>query len=147
MIKQTIQKTQIEAMKAKDTFKVQALRYILAQIQDKEIDLRRQLSEDETIKVLRNEAKKLNESISAFKNAGRTDLQTESQKQLDILNVYLPKELSDDVLIDKIKEVIAQNKEIFERNPNAFIGLCIGKLKSIADSSRIAALVKAQQTK
>jgi len=59
MIKQTLQKEQIEAMKAKDSFKLQTIRYILAQIKNKEIDSQKELEDQEVVDVLRKEAKKL----------------------------------------------------------------------------------------
>jgi len=142
MIKQTLQKEQIAAMKAKDAFKLQTVRYILAQIKNKEIDSRAELTDEEVVSVLRKEAKKLHDSITAFKDAGRTDLESESQKQLDIVANYLPKELSDEDLKAKIMAIIDENKEQYEKNPNAMIGICVGKLKSEADSSRIAQIVR-----
>ena len=143
MIKQTLQKEQIEAMKAKDAFKLQTIRYILAQIKNKEIDLQKALEDQEVVDVLRKETKKLQDSITAFRDAGREDLQTESQSQLDLVTTYLPKELSDEALKAKIQEIIDTNKETYEKNPNAMIGMCVGKLKSEADSSRIAQMVQA----
>jgi len=142
MIKQTLQKEQIEAMKAKDSFKLQTIRYILAQIKNKEIDSQKELEDQEVVDVLRKEAKKLQDSITAFKDAGRLDLESESQNQLDIVSAYLPKELSDEALKAKIQEIIDQNKDLYEKNPNAMIGICVGKLKSEADSSRIAQIVR-----
>ncbi|KKQ37604.1 MAG: GatB/Yqey domain protein [Candidatus Roizmanbacteria bacterium GW2011_GWA2_37_7] len=147
MIKQTLQKEQIEAMKAKETFRLQTIRYILAQIKNKEIDSQKELSDEEVVDVLRKEAKKLQDSIDAYKNANRDDLQTESQQQLDILSTYLPQQLSDKELKVKVQDIVDQKKELFEKNPNAMIGICIGKLKSMADSGRIAQIVRSLQEK
>ena len=142
MIKQTIQKDQIVAMKAKDPFKVQTLRYILAQIKNKEIDQQVELSDGDVVNLIRKESKKLQESMTLYKDAGRQDLVDEDQKQFDIITSYLPKEISDMELKEKIKEIIDANADLFQKNPNAMIGLCVGKLKSIADSSRIAEMVR-----
>ncbi len=145
MIKQTIQADQIAAMKAKDTNKLQTLRYILAQIKNKEIEKHEDLTNEEVVDVLRKETKKLQEAAEAFKQGGREDLAAENAAQADVIAVYLPKELSDDELKAKVQEIIAQNEEMFKKNPNAMIGMCIGKLKSEAESSRIAAIVKSLQ--
>lgn len=142
MIKQNLQKEQLDAMKARDAFKLQTIRYILAQIKNKEIDSQKELADEEVVNVLRKEAKKLQDSIDAFKVASRDDLIEESQKQLDIVNSYLPKELSDEDLKGKIQEIIDANKELHEQNPNALIGMCVGKLKSEASSTRIAQMVR-----
>ncbi|PJC31455.1 hypothetical protein CO051_04120 [Candidatus Roizmanbacteria bacterium CG_4_9_14_0_2_um_filter_39_13] len=142
MIKQTLQKEQIEAMKAKDSFRLQTIRYILAQIKNKEIDSQKELEDQEVVDVLRKETKKLQDSIDAFKSANRNDLVEESQSQMDIILTYLPEEISEDELKIKVQEIIDENKELFEKSPNQLIGICVGKLKSIADSSRIARIVQ-----
>ncbi|MDA1316627.1 MAG: GatB/YqeY domain-containing protein [bacterium] len=142
MIKQSIQSELITAMKAKDTEKTQTLRYILAQIKNKEIEKRTELTDEEVTDTLRKEAKKLQESIDSFTAGGRSDLGDESQVQLDILSTYLPKELGDEELAAKVQIIIDANNELFQKNPVALIGLCIKELKSEADSSRIAAAVK-----
>lgn len=142
MIKQSIQTELITAMKAKDTEKTLTLRYILAQIKNKEIEKHAELSDEEVTDTLRKEAKKLQESIDSFTAAGRTELGAESQAQLDILSTYLPKELGDAELAIKVQTLLDANKELFQKNPSALIGLCIKELKSEADSGRIAAAVK-----
>jgi len=145
MIKQTIQADQIAAMKAHDTDKLQTLRYILAQIKNKEIEKREDLTNEEVVDVLRRENKKLQEAAESFRQGGREDLAAENAAQAEIIAVYLPKELSDEELKAKVQEIIAQNEEMFKKNPNAMIGMCIGRLKSEADSSRIAIIVKSLQ--
>ncbi|MDP4011271.1 MAG: GatB/YqeY domain-containing protein [Candidatus Roizmanbacteria bacterium] len=145
MIKQTLQKEQIEAMKAKDSFRLQTIRYILAQIKNKEIDSQKELEDQEVVDVLRKETKKLQDSIDAFKSANRNDLVEESQSQMDIILTYLPEEISEDELKIKVQEIIDENKELFEKSPNQLIGICVGKLKSIADSSRIARIVQSMK--
>lgn len=145
MIKQSILSDQIAAMKAHDTDKLQTLRYILAQIKNKEIEKREDLTNEEVIEVLRRENKKLQEAAESFKAGGREDLAAENAAQAEIIAVYLPKELSDDELKAKIQEIISQNEEMFKKNPNAMIGMCISRLKSEADSSRIAQIVRSLQ--
>ena len=142
MIKQTIQQDQIVAMKAKDAKKLETLRYILAQIKNKEVDTQKDITDKETVDVLRKEGKKLHESIDAADKAGRNDLSEEGKYQLSILTQYLPSELSDDDLKKKIQEIVSQNQEVFTKNPNALIGICVGKLKSEADPSRISSMVR-----
>lgn len=80
--------------------------------------------------------------MASYKDAGRHDLVDEDQKQFNIITSYLPKAITDLELKEKIKEIIDANSDLFQKNPNAMIGLCVGKLKSIADSSRIAEMVR-----
>lgn len=145
MIKQQLQADQIMAMKAHDSVKLQTLRYILAQIKNIEIDKKVELSEEEVVNTLRKEVKKLQDSIDAFKQANRNDLAEEYQAQKDIIAAYLPQELSDSDLKAQVEAVIEKNKELFEQNPNALIGICVRELKSKADASRISATVRSLQ--
>ena len=142
MIKQKLQADQIMAMKAKDVEKLQTLRYILAQIQNIEIDKHEELSEEETIQVLRKEIKKLGDSIVSFEKANRIDLATEYKTQKDILKLYLPTEISDEDLTNEIKKIISANAELFTKTPNALIGLCVKELKLKANPSRISQAVR-----
>lgn len=145
MIKQKLQEDQIVAMKAKDVEKLQTLRYILAQIKNIEIDKRVELSDEEVVDVLRKEVKKLQDSIDSFKAASREDLAQEYQFQKDIIVTYLPQELSDEDLKAEVQKIIEANKELYEKNPMALIGICVKELKSKADASRISATVRSLQ--
>lgn len=141
MLTQKLQDDQVQALKSGEKEKLSVLRYILAQIQNKQIEKRADLTDDDVIAVLKKIAKELKESVDAFQKGGRNDLVTEYQKQLDILAPYLPKEMSDEELKKVIDELIEKNKEIFEKNPKAIIGICMKVLRSKADSSRILAIL------
>lgn len=85
MIKQKLQEQQLTALKAKDTKKLALLRYILAQIQNKEIDKKGLLTDEETTGLLQKIAGQLKESIEAAIKARRNDLVDEYKGQLEIL--------------------------------------------------------------
>ncbi len=141
MLTQKLQDDQVQALKSGDKDRLSVLRYILAQIKNKEIDKQADLSDDDAIGVLKKIAKELKESIMAFEKGGRKDLVSEYKKQLDILTPYLPKEMSDEELTKAIDELIEKNKELYEKNPKAIIGICMKELRSKADSSRILAIL------
>ena len=137
MIKATIQKDQIEAMKAKDTLRSETLRYILAQIKNKEIDKKTDLTEEETVMILRRQVKELEESIAAFAKGNRTDLKAEAESRRSIVTAYLPAELSDADLAQAVSAIVEKNQELYQSNPKAIIGICMKELRSQADASRI----------
>lgn len=142
MLKQKLQVDRDVAMKAKDQDRLTTIRYILAQITNREIDKHSDLTDAEIIDLLRKEVKKLDESITAFKTGGRNDLVAEYEAQKSIITSYLPKELSDEELKAKVQEIISKNQELYDKNPNALIGICIKELSAQAASSRIAAMVR-----
>lgn len=141
MLYTQLQAEQISALKSKDTLKLQTIRGIIAQIKNKEIEKRVPLNEDEVLTVIKKTKKELLESIESFTKGGRADLVQESKKQLDIVNAYLPPEMSDEELQKAIQTLIENNKEAIAKNPKAIIGICMKELKSKADSSRILAIL------
>ncbi len=141
MLKEKLQDDQIRALKSGNKEIVSVLRYILAQIKNKEIEKRADLTDDDMVSVLKKIAKELRESIEAFEKGGRRDLVDEYKKQLEIVLPYLPAELSDEELTKTIDELIEKNKELYEKNPKAIIGICMKELKLKADSSRILAIL------
>jgi hypothetical protein len=146
MIKQKLQDEQIRAMKAGEKDKVTTIRYILAQIQNKAIEKKDELTDEETVAVLKKIAKELKESIESFEKGGRTDLVEEYKKQLDLVSQYLPEEISDEELKKEVERIINQNKAIYDKNPKAVIGIAIRELKSKADPSRIIKVLESFKT-
>ncbi|MFH0773546.1 MAG: GatB/YqeY domain-containing protein [bacterium] len=142
MLYEQLQAEQITALKSKDTLKLQTIRGIIAQIKNKEIEKKAPLSEDEVVGVVKRAKKELLESIESFTKGGRADLIEESQKQLAIVNTYLPPELSDEELQKAVAALIEGNKEAIVKNPKSIIGICMKELKSKAESSRIMAALQ-----
>jgi len=145
MLYEQLQAEQITALKTKDTLKLQTIRGIIALIKNKEIEKKAPLSEEEVVEMVKKTKKELLESIESFTKGGRADLTEESQKQLAIVNTYLPPELSDADLEQAVKALIASNSEAISKNPKAIIGICMKELKSKAESSRILAVLQKLQ--
>lgn len=142
MIKQKLQQDQFAAMKSAHKDKVTVLRYILAQIKNKEIEKKADLTDEETVLVLRKYVKELNESIEAFTKGNRNDLVEGTKKQLDIITPYLPAEISDEDLKREVQKVVEANKQIQETNPKALMGICVKALKSKAEPGRIIKILQ-----
>lgn len=94
-IKNIIHERMIAAMKAHDAEKVGALRYLLSQLKNQEINLIRPATPDEEIKLLQSEAKKRKESIAAYQKGSRPELAEKEQKELNIIQEFLPQQISD----------------------------------------------------
>ena len=89
-LSETIQKDIVTAMKAKDEMKLSVLRMAKAAFQLKEVDKMRKLDEQESIQLLQTLVKQRKESIDQFGKGGRQDLVDKEQKELVILEAYLP---------------------------------------------------------
>ncbi len=137
MLRQKLQDDQLAALKAGEKTKLGVLRFILAQIKNKEIDNKSELTDEDTMVVLRKVIKELKESVEAFEKGGRKELADDSKKQLEFASVYLPAEIGDEELKTEIEKTIKENQTVFDNNQKAIIGICMKQLKSKADPGRI----------
>jgi hypothetical protein len=146
MLRQKLQDDQLAALKSGDKTKLEILRFILAQVKNKEIDKKSDLNDEETVLVLKKITKELKESIDAFEKGGRKDLGDSSKKQLEIISLYLPTEISDEELKSEVEKIIKENQAIFDSNQKVIIGICMKQLKSKADPGRIMKLLQTYLT-
>ena len=93
-------------MKARDAIKSKTLRVVIAKLKDKKIAKRDDLSESEELKVLQSLAKQRKESIGMFKDGGRDDLVEQESKELEIIEEYLPKMMTDEEVKNIVKSSI-----------------------------------------
>jgi len=129
-------------MKSHDEQTVTSLGYILAQIKNKEIEKKSSLTDEEVTAILRKVAKELQESLDAFQKGGREDLVAKTKTELKLVSSYLPAEISDEELKKEIEKILAEKKDLREKNPKAMIGICIGVLKAKANPSRIVKMLQ-----
>ncbi len=138
-IRGQIQSQIVTCMKSRDQKRLDAFRFLFSQIRYKEIDAKRELIDEEAIKLLQGEAKKRRESIAAYQKGGRQDLADKEQSELAIIEEYLPKQLSD----EEIKAII---DEVKSDSPGCDFGSLMKavmmKVAGRADGSRVAAVLK-----
>jgi uncharacterized protein YqeY len=97
-----------QAMKDRDTVKSKTLRVVFAKLKDKKIEKRDDLSEAEELKVLQTFDKQRKESIAMFRNGGRDDLVEQESKELQIIEQYLPKTMTDEEIKNIVKNSIEE---------------------------------------
>jgi uncharacterized protein YqeY len=127
----------VVAMKEGEKDRVQALRLILSELQKaaKEGD------GDETA-VLRRERKRRQESARAFRDGGRDELATAEEAEADIINAYLPAELSDEELDSIVAEAIAETGAVEMKQMGVAMKAAMARVGGRADGSRVSAKVK-----
>ena len=102
----TIQSDMYAAMKSGDKHKTGTLRVTLSTLKDKKIEKREDLTEVEAIKIIQNLVKQRKEAADIYKENGRNDLMENENAELEILNAYLPKMMSEDDLRTLVKKVV-----------------------------------------
>ena len=101
-----VQADMYTAMKSGDKEKANTLRNVLSKLKDKQIEKREALSAEEEIKILQTLVKQRKESIELYEKGGRGELVAVEKQEMDIINSYLPKMMSEDAIKDIVKNVI-----------------------------------------
>jgi uncharacterized protein len=132
-----------DSMKAGDKLRTETIRSIRALILEfQKSGSGKELNEEEEIKLLTGAAKKRKDSIEQFRNAGREDLAAKEEKELEILQAYLPKQLSKDEIKNEIariaKDVGAETKDDFAK----LMPAAMKELKGKADGKEVRAIVE-----
>ena len=105
-----ITKDMHSSMKAGDKIKANTLRTVLAKLKDKQINSRKDLSEQEELNVIKTLVKQRKESYEIFTKAGRVDLAKKEDLELNILNHYLPSMMSEDNIKILVQNVISETE-------------------------------------
>tara|TARA_B110000444_G_scaffold54305_1_gene50378 strand:+ start:1425 stop:1868 length:444 start_codon:yes stop_codon:yes gene_type:complete len=103
-----IKQDMYQAMKAKDKVKANILRSLLASLKKKQIEDKNTLSKEIFYNIVKKMAKQLKESMEVYREAGRKELAETEKSELKIIQVYLPKQLSEQETLELIKNVINQ---------------------------------------
>jgi uncharacterized protein YqeY len=137
-----LQKEILEAMKAKDTVKLNVLKMVKGAIQLEKINNGRELNDELFIDVVVKQIKERNESIEEFKRGNRQDLVDKTQAEIDVLNTYLPEQLSEeevDKIIDEIFDIV---KPTSQKDMGAIMKEATAKLKGKADMKMVSTKIK-----
>ena len=130
------------AMKAREAQRLSGIRLLLAAIKQREVDERKDLSDDEVVSVIEKMIKQRRDSIGQFLAAGRQDLADKETFELNLLSAYLPKQLSDEEVAKEVSEAIARTGASGAADMGKVMGALKGKLAGRADMGKVAALVK-----
>lgn len=107
-LSERIQKDLVEAMKARQTTRVSVLRLVKAAIKNKEIELGKELTEEQEHALLQTMVKQRNEAIETFEKAERHDLAGKERDEIEVIRAYLPEPLSKDEVERVAGEVIEE---------------------------------------
>ena len=142
-LKETLNNDIKTAMKAKDKETLAVLRMIKTAVQAAEIDKKEELNAEEELTILAREAKQRRESLAEFVKAGRDELVAKTEAEIEIVERYLPKQLS----VEEVKDVIATVAEKIgattQKEFGKLMGAVMQELKGKADGNVIKDQVKA----
>lgn len=131
-------------MRSKDKEKLGALRLIQAAFKQKEVDERIELDDQQAIAILDKMAKQHRDSIEQFSQANRDDLVAKEQYELDIIETYLPAQLSEAEIKEMIETAIADTGAESMKDMGKVMGKLKGELQGRADMSQVSGMIKAR---
>lgn len=132
----------IDAMKAKDTIKLATLRGVKGAIKLQNIDHKKEINDELLIDVVSKEIKTRNESIKEFEKGNREDLITKTKQEIEILNKYLPEQLSEEEINTIIDEVFAEVNPAGIKDMGKVMGLVTPKVKGKADMGYVSGIIR-----
>jgi uncharacterized protein YqeY len=130
------------AMKAKETKKRDALRLLSSAFKQIEVDERKELNDDEIIKIIQTQVKRRNDAATQYKEAGRDDLMQIELDEISFYQAYLPAQLNDEELKEALKAIIGTVGASNMKDMGKIMGLASKQLAGKADGKRINECVK-----
>lgn len=134
------------AMKQKEADRLRVLRSLKAKLLEKEISERKdgeaEISDEQTVEVLMKAAKQRKESIDQFEKGGREELADKEKAELEVIEEFLPKMMSEDEVRSEVKAQIESMGATGMQDMGKVMGVMMGKLKGKADGSIVSRVVK-----
>ncbi|MBU6526360.1 GatB/YqeY domain-containing protein [Methylocystis sp. MJC1] len=135
-----------DAMKARDSAKVDALRLINAALKDKDIEARgagKTLTGDDVLALLQKMIKSRQESLDIFEKAGRADLADKEKSEIAVISSYLPQQLSQEEVAEAVKAAIAEAGATSIKDMGKVVAALKAKYTGRMDFAKASAAVKA----
>jgi len=143
-LKTRIQDDVKDAMRSKDKERLGTLRLITAAIKQKEVDERIDMDDAAVIAVLEKMVKQRKDSISQYTQAGRDDLAAKEQTELDLIQTYLPAQMSEAELETLIARAVAETGASSMQDMGKLMGVIKPQVAGKADMGLVSKLVKSK---
>jgi len=146
MLKQDLKDELKKSMLAKDEFKTSVLRMILSSLSYLEIQKGKdyEANDEDVLSVIQKEVKQRNDSIEQFKSAGRNELASKEEKELEFLKKYLPEQMSEDEIKKLVTEAISQTNASSIQDMGKVMGALMPKVKGKADGNIVSKIVRGE---
>ena len=120
------------------------IRMFLSEVQKFEIDTREEADDAKALQIINKMIKQRNDSIEQFNKGGRDDLVAKELSEVDVLNKYKPKQLSEDEIVLKVREAISSSDASSMQDIGKVMGLLKNALSGSADMGLVSKIVKDQ---
>ena len=131
-----------QAMLDKKDLERDTIRMFLAEVQRFEIDSKEEADDAKALQIINKMIKQRNDSISQFKSGGRDDLAAKEEKEVQILSKYKPEQLSEEEIINRVKETIESSGASSMQDMGKVMGVLNSSLAGSADMGMVSKIVK-----
>ena len=130
------------AMREKDSARLEVIRLMRAAIQRKEVDDRVELGDEEVLAVIQKQIKQANDSITQFTQGGREDLADKEKFGLEVMQYYMPEQLTIDALQALVTDAINKTGAESIKDMGKVIGMLKPKVQGKADMGQLSQMIK-----
>jgi uncharacterized protein YqeY len=141
-LQQRISSAMRDAMRARDDRRTQTLRMAMAAAHNRQIELGRDLSDDEVLDVLSRQVKQRRESIELFRAGGREEMATAEEAEAAILGEFLPQPLLPDELEAVVATAIAETGATSQADLGRVMGVVMPRTRGRADGRAVSDAVR-----
>lgn len=131
-----------EAMKAQEKERLSTLRMLQSALKNEQINVGHELSDEETLSVIRKAMKQRQDSIEQYTSGGRTELADKERSEMELLKTYLPPDLSDAELESGIREIIASTGAQSKKDMGKVMKEATARFKGRVDGKKVQEVVQ-----
>lgn len=131
-----------EALRAGNHTKLSVIRLLKSSIKNREIEKMAPLTDEEVIDIIMTALKQRRESIEQFQKGGREDLVQKEKSELEVLQTFLPQQLSEEELVGEIQAVIREVGASSPKDMGKVMKILMIRLKGRAEGAKVSSLVK-----
>ncbi|MFB5266157.1 GatB/YqeY domain-containing protein [Paenibacillus enshidis] len=126
-----------QAMKSKDKFKLSTIRMVRSTIKNLEIELKRDLDDNELLDILSREIKQRKDALQEFEKAGRDELAESNKAEIEILSQYLPVQLTEEEIKVIVQQTIQETGASSKADMGKVMAALMPKVKGRADGKLV----------
>ncbi|CAA0120673.1 putative protein YqeY [BD1-7 clade bacterium] len=144
IIKDTIKAAMKEAMRAKEKERLSTIRMIQAEFKRIEVDERIEIDDERVLVVLDKMSKQRRDSMSQFQDAGRDELAAKEQADLDVIQSFLPAQLTADEIDQIVAQAITDSGAASMQDMGKVMAIVKPQIQGRADAGAVSGIVKAK---
>ena len=141
-LKEKIKSDLKDAMKSGDTVVRGVLRLLSSNIKNEEISSKKELTDDDILKIIKKDIKRHKESIEQYKTGEREDSAEQEEKELEILEKYMPEQMGEEEIRKIVSNVIEKTEAADASDFGKVMGMVIKEIGGNVDGNVVSGIVK-----